>query len=248
LKNIRVVLVCPEYDINVGSVCRCLANFGISSLYIVKPSCPLGFEAKKFAKHALPILAGAKICQSIEEACRGCSHIVGTTGVARRHKKTIRHITGLCEFAGKDFKGRVAILFGREGIGLTQQEIDMCSLLVKIETHHSYPIMNLSHAVAVVLYALSIKSMQKIKSPKHYHTPSATKKNLPSKAQLVSLVGFFSQITDSYSKSLRNPHKIKMAFKSMVASSGISKLEADSMLGIFRKAAKEITGNKLKNE
>ncbi|HQT45524.1 MAG TPA: RNA methyltransferase, partial [Candidatus Micrarchaeota archaeon] len=154
-QKFRVVLVEPEYSINLGAVCRAMSNFGFSDLAIVNPKCPIGFTAKKYAKHAKHILLSAKLAKSVKDAVSGCDFIVGTTGVLRRHKATLRDPATLSVFSKSIPKGRIAVLFGREGIGLMRNEIDMCDMLVRIETSDGYPIMNLSHAVAVFLYSVS---------------------------------------------------------------------------------------------
>ena len=105
-QRFRIVLVGPEYGLNVGAVARAMKNFGFSDLAIVSPRCdPRGFDAIKYSKHARDVLESARICKSVKEAARGCKFIVGTTGVIYRHwHQTIRSPISLELFAKKAAK------------------------------------------------------------------------------------------------------------------------------------------------
>jgi tRNA C32,U32 (ribose-2'-O)-methylase TrmJ len=102
--KVKIVLVEPEYQVNVGSVARILGNFGFSELAIVKPKCEIGLDAIKFSKHALDILKNASICKSFDEAVEGCQLVVGTSGIKVRNKDTIRACVGLEEFTKDNLK------------------------------------------------------------------------------------------------------------------------------------------------
>ncbi len=224
----RVVLVSPEYQINVGSVARVLANFGQSEFYIVNPSCnPKGFDAIKYSKHAKGILEKAKIVDSIDSATKNTDLVVGTSAAIKRHRKTVRNPIPLREFARKKPKGKIAILFGREGTGLTSEEIDKCDILVKIETSRKYPTLNLSHSVAIFLHEFT--SFEQ--GPLIEIAPGSEKNELLKQ---------FNAITDYYSKSLRNARKIKASFRRVIGRSMISKVEASALLSVFKKARYEL--------
>ncbi len=225
-QKFKIVLVEPEYSINLGAVCRAMSNFGFSDLAIVNPKCPIGFTAKKYAKHAKYLLTSAKIAKSVKDAVSGCDFIVGTTGVLRRHKATLRDPATLSEFAKSVPNGRIAVLFGREGIGLMRNEIDMCDMLVRIETSDDYPIMNLSHAVAVFLYSVS-----KHEIPEFEMASSGERRQLGL---------FFDALAISCGKELRNPARVSVAFKRVVARSKVTKIEAASMLAVLRLASQKL--------
>ncbi|MFA5105755.1 MAG: RNA methyltransferase [Candidatus Micrarchaeia archaeon] len=226
--SVRVVLVEPEYSINLGSVCRAMANFGFSDLAIVNPKCPIGFTAKKYAKHAKHLLEGATLAKSLEHAVSGCDFVVGTTGVLRRHKATLRDPLPLQEFAQNMPKGKLAILFGREGIGLMRHEIDKCDVLVRVESSLDYPIMNLSHAVAVFLYSVSSHA-----SPHFEIAP---------KGEREQMGVFFDSIAASCGKELRNPARVSIAFRRVMARARVTKIEAASMLSVLRLASQKLSG------
>lgn len=154
--DFRVVLVEPEHEGNVWAVARAMGNFAFDDLCMVNP-CPLGDEALKRAKHAGHILSKAAIVDTLDEAVKGCSLVVGTTGVVTHGpRRYIRIPMPARELAAKTagYEGRIALLFGREGLGLTQDELARCDLLAHVPSSDEYPTLNLSHAVSIVLYEL----------------------------------------------------------------------------------------------
>ena len=162
--NIRVVLTEPLYQGNVGSVCRVMKNFGFFELYLVNP-CPLEGEARAMSSHALDVLQNARICSTIEEAVAGCDVVIGTTGSRAfkgcDHIRTPALAPGILREKMEEFHPdtKFALLFGREDKGFSNEELGLCALIATIPTSHIYPIMNLSHAVGIMLYELSGASL-----------------------------------------------------------------------------------------
>ncbi|AEH60461.1 RNA methyltransferase, TrmH family, group 1 [Methanosalsum zhilinae DSM 4017] len=157
--NIRVILVEPLYEGNVGSVARAMKNFGFTDLAIVNP-CKIGGNARAMASHAKDVLKNASTYTSLKDAIEDDVNIViGTTGITG--SKYNEHIR-LPAFTPRQLKekmngvnAKIAILFGREDNGFTNDELKMCDIILSIPTSNDYPVMNLSHAVGVVLYEMS---------------------------------------------------------------------------------------------
>lgn len=152
------MLVEPLYQGNVGSVARAMKNFGFSDLVLVNP-CKLEGEARAMSSHARDILESAKRVSSLNEAIKDCSIIIGTTGIAGTRFDLHLRVPG---YSPREMKGRlagldgkVAVLFGREDNGFTKEELKKCDMIMTIPTSGEYPVMNLSHAAAVVLYEFS---------------------------------------------------------------------------------------------
>ena len=158
---LRLVLVEPRYEGNVGSVARVMLNFGFQELVLVNP-CPIEDFGRAMASHAGEVLARARTVSSLEEATGGADLVVGTTGKrlenVDRHLRLHLRVPFLIphelkeKLQGKE--GEVALLLGREDIGLTNSELMACDMVAIIPTSQSYPVMNLSHAAAVLLYEL----------------------------------------------------------------------------------------------
>lgn len=155
--HIRVVLVEPAFEGNVGSVCRAMKNFGFDDLVMVRP-CELGNFARAMASHAQDLLESATIVDSVEEALEGVSITVGTTGKpgssAREHIRMPFFSPSELKTMLEDKQGTIALLFGKEDHGLPNEVLERCDVVLTIPTSDEYPVMNLSHAVTVVLYEL----------------------------------------------------------------------------------------------
>ncbi|WP_321430775.1 RNA methyltransferase [uncultured Methanolobus sp.] len=156
--DLRIVLVEPLYQGNVGSVTRAMKNFGFSDLVLVNP-CKLEGEARAMSSHARDLLESAKRVSTLKEAIDDCSIVIGTSGIAGSRFDLHLRVPG---YSPKEMKerlsgtdGKVAVLFGREDNGFTREELKKCDMILTIPTSEVYPVMNLSHAVAVVLYEFS---------------------------------------------------------------------------------------------
>jgi len=227
----RVVLVSPEYELNVGAVARAMKNFGYSELVLVNPKCdPAGFDAIMHSKHAREILEGAKTCKTLSAATRGCKFTVGATGVIYRHwHETIRSPISLEAFAKKaesQREGKIALIFGNEGVGLSEKDISACDFLITIPTADAYPVLNLSHAVAIVLYELSTYA------PRAYVPSGENEKE--------ALIGAFSLIVGRFAHELRNAKKVKVAFRRIIGKAMPTDKECAAVLGVMRRAEREI--------
>ncbi len=151
--KIRVVLVEPEGEINIGSIARLVKNFNVKEFYIVNPKTQIGAKAREFAAKAVDVLEKAVICSSLDEALRGVDVSICTSAIIGGSRDVLRH-----PITPNDLRdivksyGKIAIVFGRESTGLTRDEIAKCDLLLTIPANPSYPTLNLSHAVGIILY------------------------------------------------------------------------------------------------
>ncbi|MAS63315.1 MAG: rRNA methyltransferase [Euryarchaeota archaeon] len=155
--SLKIILVRPSIEGNLGAIARNMLNFGFNELHLVTPELTIGEEARKRAKHAKSVLEKIKIHKSLEDSINDCSLVIGTSGKREFGDKTItRHFLAPDEISERIYNnnGKIAIVFGPEGQGLTQKELISCDLLTSIPTWEGYPIMNLSHSVSVILYEL----------------------------------------------------------------------------------------------
>ena len=154
--SLRVVLVEPEGEINIGFVARVMNNFSFKDLVLVNPKVNVE-EALPYASHGDEVLRNATVCRSIDEAIKGCSLVAATSSKVSVGEDLLRVPVTVKDFARKvtELKDEnVAILFGRESVGLTREEIGKSHILVTIPASKDYPSLNLSHAVAIVLYEI----------------------------------------------------------------------------------------------
>ncbi len=159
LDNIRVVLVGPLYGGNVGSVCRAMANMGLTDLVLVQPRNLNMQEARMMACHATDILDERTELDSLAEAVADCRAVMGTTarmGLYRQHARTPR------DWARKALQvaatGKVALVFGREDKGLDNEELSLCTQIIQIPTSDEYTSINLAQAVLICCYEIFVES------------------------------------------------------------------------------------------
>lgn len=155
--RLELVLVRPKEDGNVGAVARLGKNFGIDRISIVRPRASLGQEARRRAMAGLPLLESARVVESFDEAVRDADLVVGTTDLSTGRSTAYLRRSVSPERLGEMIRpivGRVALVFGPEDNGLGVDQLRRCDLLVHIPARREFPTLNLSHAVAIVLYAV----------------------------------------------------------------------------------------------
>src|SRR5208337_1096279 len=156
LDNLRVVLVATRNPLNIGAAARAMSNFGVRRLRVVNPY-EAAFREARSAVGASGLLANAEQYENVAEAVADCRLVVGTTvGGARRD---LQHRLHRLEDGARAIKrqlqtARVALLFGSERYGLSNQELSHCHWVMRIPTREEHGSMNLGQAVAVCLYEL----------------------------------------------------------------------------------------------
>lgn len=160
LSNLIVVLVRPRNPLNIGAAARAMSNFGARRLRVVNPY-RLAFREARSAVGGAQLLKAAEEFDSIADAVADCALVVGTTAVRDRKLdhpplKLDGHSAATIRATLRD--RQVALLFGSEKIGLTNDDFSHCHWLMTISTHSQNISMNLGQAVAVCLYELSRES------------------------------------------------------------------------------------------
>jgi TrmH family RNA methyltransferase len=169
LDRLRIVLVSTRNPLNIGAAARAMSNFGCSHLRLVNPYDPAFREARS-AIGASSILARAEVFSSVAEAVADCTLVVGTTAV--RHRD-LQHSLRRLEPAARAIRKRlasspVALLFGSEKTGLSNEDLSHSHWLLNIPTSEDNISLNLGQAVAVCLYELirdqkSARQSEKVK-------------------------------------------------------------------------------------
>lgn len=153
MPDLRVVLVAPRNPLNIGAAARAMSNFGVSELRLVNPY-EVAFREAKSAVKAHAVLAGAREFANVGDAVADCSLVVGTTSKGHR---TLEHPLRRLEMGGRliaKSRGPVALLFGSEKFGLSNDDMSHCHWLMRIPTREEHESMNLGQAVAVCLYEI----------------------------------------------------------------------------------------------
>jgi TrmH family RNA methyltransferase len=155
LERLRVVLVSTRNPLNIGASARAMSNFGFSGLRVVNPY-EAGFREARSAVGASALLKNAEQCDSVAEAVADCTLVVATTAVRRRNlQHQVRRLEDGVRLIRRRLKSsRVAILFGSEKSGLSNDDMSHAEWLMRIPTSQQNISMNLGQAVAVCLYEI----------------------------------------------------------------------------------------------
>lgn len=153
--DIRVVLVETSHPGNIGAVARAMKNMGLDRLILVRPKAFPHSEASARASGATDVLERATVADSVEEGIADCGFVVATT--ARDRDQNIRVLDvreGADRLVEESARGPVALLFGNERTGLTNQELSLAHLLLRIPADPIYPSLNLAMAVQLASYEI----------------------------------------------------------------------------------------------
>jgi TrmH family RNA methyltransferase len=229
--KIRIILIEPESAGNIGAVARSMKNFSQDDLYIVNPKTTIDTQARALAMHGFDVLSSANIVNYLDKALTGIDIVVGTSAVTARSPTNVARtpITPKeLATALRSTRGNIALVFGRESSGLTNQEIERCDLLATIPASHAYNVLNLSTAVSIILYEIFQQSRQG--NDLTLATSAARQRLLSQFELLVNLSG-------------THLHKRKLAiraFRNVTSRSFLSRREASLLIGVFRKAASRL--------
>ena len=155
LKNIRIVLVEPSHPGNIGAAARAMKTMGLEHLVLVNPHRFPDPQAEWRAAGAGDVIDGCRVFDSLDAALADCRWVVGTSARQRRipwPAGDVREVAG--EVVHHAAAGKVAVLFGREKSGLTNDELQRCNKHVLIPASPDYPSLNLAMAVQVVAYEI----------------------------------------------------------------------------------------------
>jgi len=225
----RIVLVEPQHPGNIGAVARTMANFGLNDLAMVK-GCDLADESYARSKSGRPVLENSKRYDTIEEAIADCGIAIGTSGIRpegdKRWFRAPENVEKINDIISE--REYPALLFGRENYGLYREELALCEATITIPTNPEYPILNLSHAVAIVLY--EIKRKEKVKGPKK-------RKNV-SQDEFERLVDRIMDLLENSSYPERRLNRSKTTLRRLISRGNPDEGEYENLMGIF-KAIKE---------
>lgn len=166
LNRIRVILVEPSHPGNIGSVARAMKTMGLHKLVLINPKKFPHYEASKLAAGAESVLDTAEVVESLETALGDCTLVIGTSVRDREVAWPTQSPRASAESVAAHLvnsQHQVAILFGRESSGLSNDELDRCDFQIRIPANAEYSSLNLANAVQIIAYEMR---MQAISSPR----------------------------------------------------------------------------------
>jgi len=155
LENIRIVMVHTSHPGNIGAAARAMKNMSVNQLYLVSPEDFPSTESSLRATHAVDIVNEAVVTETLQEAIADCELVIGTSA---RERTLNWEVEGPHQMAQTvltaSAQAPVAIVFGRERTGLTNEELALCHRLVHIPTNPDCTSLNVAAAVQVICYEL----------------------------------------------------------------------------------------------
>jgi TrmH family RNA methyltransferase len=244
LDNVSIVLVGIRTAGNIGSAARALKNMGLSHLVLVTPPRCDNPETYNLAWGAEEIVRGARICATLDEAVRDSGFVAGTTRRKGRTRRPVVDIgAAIPRIAAATTNNRVAILFGREDKGLSNDELSLCQLVFSIPASRRMPSLNIAQAVMVVCYELYRHA-----TADHVETPPA----LVSQAELWKVYARLEQALASigYGKEgdRRVLESVMRTLRRVFGRSGIADDEFRALHGICQQIERYVAGCETKRK
>lgn len=242
--SFTVVLVQPEHSGNIGAIARIMENFNFKKLVIFNPTEQvdkiLSYETQGFAMHGKDILFNAEIIEvknqkdhlsEFQDFLKNFDYIVATTARGKRYSN-IRRLAIFPEdidlpISVKPLK--IAIIFGKESRGLTNEEISFADILIRIPTNSNYSALNLSHACGIILYEI-FKKINIINIGRGINPVL-----ISNKGDRLILFDIIKEIIEKLKIRSHKKENVYLAFKNVYGRSLISKKELSLTLGLFSK-------------
>ncbi|MEI8054949.1 MAG: RNA methyltransferase [bacterium] len=225
--KIKIILVNPSHPGNIGAAARAMKTMGLEHLYLVKPKYFPHVDATARAAGADDILESAIITDSLADALKGSSVVFGTS--VRLRDLSLPKVTPkeAAQIIIKEEKHSVAIVFGRENNGLSNDELEQCNYHLYIPTNPNFSSLNLAAAVQLIAY--EIKIIQQSIAP-----PATDVQKLANAEEMQSFYQHLQQILVMIKfLDLKNPRKVLSRLKILFNRARVQKNEINILRGIL---------------
>ena len=237
LNSVKVVLVGTTHPGNIGATARAMKNMGILDLALVEPKEFPSDVATFRSKAAKDILEKASVHTSLEEAISECELVVGTSARGRTVPWPVLNPREAAEEMHKSsLNGKVAIVFGREDRGLTNEELGLCNFHVHIPSDPEYSSLNLSQAVQILAYEIRLSYLQDLHVNEDYWDVDLA--NNEQTERLINHMDELMQEVDFY--DVENPRKLLVRVRRFFKRSKIDVMEANIFRGLFATIQKKL--------
>ena len=238
-KQVKIILIETTNSGNIGSALRAMKTMNFSRLCLVRPKDFPSDEVETMAANAKDLIKQIEVVDNLDEALEGMNFIVGTSSRMRKvpwPNETLENASPRI-ISEVENKTNVAILFGREDRGLTNDELQRCNLHLYIPANKDYPVLNLSMAVQVVCYQLYIDSLlhQDYVQSEYWDVPSAEANHVN------RLINHFIEVAEElevFNKG--NPRQIGARIKRMFTRIGLDEMEVNFMRGFLSAVEKKL--------
>lgn len=169
LDQLCIVMIQTSHPGNIGSAARAMKTMGIHDLRLVNPTRFNSPETKALASGADDILANARLCTSLQEALADCHYVIGTSARSERSLRWPQMDARECGQWVADHltQQKIALVFGRERTGLTNEELEHCQALVHIPMAFDFFSLNIAAAIQIICYECMMAVRQTVPAPQH---------------------------------------------------------------------------------
>jgi tRNA/rRNA methyltransferase len=223
---VRVVLVRPEHSANIGAAARAIANMGLAGLDLVSPGDWRTVEAWRMAWRAEDALEQARVFETLEDALGGTVYTAGLTGRSGGRIRPISVRNMADEIARLPAASPVALVFGPESKGLTEQELLRCQRRVRIPSHPDQPSLNLAQAVMVAAYEVFVTGVAPDDSRPERAPQDQMERALTSLREAMLEIGFLPD---------DNPEARFVEWRDLFGRAGLTEREVKLVLALARR-------------
>lgn len=236
LAQVRIVLLETSHSGNLGSVARAMKTMGLTRLVLVNPKADKqDAQAIAMASSAVDVLAQALVVDSLATAVADCRLVVGTSARLRESKwpqLTAQQTAAM--ICTQPVQTEIAIVFGRENSGLTNQELDYCHYLGHVSTNPDYGSLNLAMGVQLFAYELWTQ-LDRLPQSRFFATKNEPN-TLATQAQLNQFYQHLQQVLQDVAfLDERNPDKIMRRFKRLFHRTQLETAEVSLLRGVLRR-------------
>lgn len=227
VNNLRIVLVRPQYSGNIGAVARAMRNMGVGELTLVSPVSFRREQAEVMAVHGREVLDTMRISSSLQAAVGDCGLVVGATCRSGLYRDSVVSPRALApEIVATAAANRVALVFGPEESGLTNEDLRVCQRLMTIPTDAAYTSLNLAQAVLVCCYEVFLAAQGESPGVSRPLAMAEQQELMYEKLKQALLrVGFLHK---------ENPEHIMFALRRLFGRAGLEERDVRILLGMAR--------------
>ena len=236
LNSIKVVLVGTTHPGNIGATARAMKNMGIVNLALVAPKEFPSDVATYRSKAAKDVLENAEVFDTLKMAVSNCELVIGTSARERKVPWPILNPKDASQEVSRGvLNNKVAIVFGREDRGLTNDELGLCNLHVHIPTDPAYSSLNLSQAVQIMVYEMRSSILENQENEEYWDVEFADNDQTE---RLIIHMDELMQEVDFY--EIDNPRKLLLRVRRFFKRSRIDVMEVNIFRGLFAAIQKKL--------
>lgn len=250
---VRVVMVETSHSGNIGAVARAMKNMGLGNLWLVNPASFPDETSYARSSGASGVLDHARVVSSLDEAIEDCVLVMGTSARGRKVPWPVMSPTDAARQVGEyQGRGQVALVFGRESNGLSNEELQRCHVHIHIPTNPDYSSLNVAMAVQVMCYEIRMEYLRGLENSENnpqlnpITAPGDTGWDVPA-ATVSELEGFFAHLETTLAEidfhRRDNPRQLMTRLRRLYQRARPDQMEVNILRGILTAVQKSTSAS-----